>query len=109
MIFDDLANALIFIDDISFEALYRHFLERFQGYPYESEIFSAMVMVPLAQKYDVKWRKMVWMEYMVAMRYVNCDECLVSSFKLQFYLHFSIISLMLYYSVLLSVVVDDLS
>ncbi|KAJ6635703.1 RNA polymerase II-associated protein 1 [Pseudolycoriella hygida] len=63
-----------------FENLYVLFLDHFQGTSYGNESFSSLLMVPLAQKYDSKWRKMVWSEHATALRFVNCgeDQCLGS-------------------------------
>ncbi|KAG4070611.1 hypothetical protein HA402_013531 [Bradysia odoriphaga] len=57
-----------------FENLYVAFLDHFQGTSYGNELFSALVMVPLAQKYDAKWRKMVWSEHAVVLRFITCRE-----------------------------------
>lgn len=57
-----------------FENLYVLFLDHFQGTSYGNETFSSLVMVPLAQKYDDKWRKMVWSEHAVTLRFITCRE-----------------------------------
>lgn len=57
-----------------FENLYVSFLDHFQGTSYGNELFSALVMVPLAQKYDAKWRKMVWSEHAVVLRFITCRD-----------------------------------
>lgn len=57
-----------------FENLYVLFLDHFQGTSYGNESFSSLVMVPLAQKYDIKWRKMVWSEHAIALRFITCGE-----------------------------------
>lgn len=58
----------------SFESLYTMFLDTFQSNSYGDPVFSVMVMIPLAQKYDAKWRKLVWSEYVATMRFVSCQE-----------------------------------
>lgn len=58
----------------SFESLYSVFLDTFQSSSYGDEQFSALVMIPLAQKYDVKWRKRVWSEHIAVLRFVTCTE-----------------------------------
>lgn len=58
----------------SFESLYTMFLDTFQSNSYGDELFSALVMIPLSQNYDVKWRKLVWSEYVAVMRFINCNE-----------------------------------
>lgn len=62
-----------------FENLYVLFLDHFQGTSYGNELFSSLVMVPLAQKYDAKWRKMVWSEHAIALRFITCREEQVKS------------------------------
>lgn len=58
----------------SFESLYTMFLDTFQSNGYNDNVFSILVMVPLAQKFDAKWRKLVWSEYVTTMRFVSCQE-----------------------------------
>lgn len=58
----------------SFEALYTMFLDTFQGNSYGDDLFSVIAMIPLAQCYNVKWRKLVWSEYVASMRFINCEE-----------------------------------
>lgn len=58
----------------SFESLYTMFLDTFQGNSYGDNLFSVIVMIPLAQKYSIKWRKLVWSEYVASMRFINCQE-----------------------------------
>lgn len=65
-------------DKISFEIFYIAFLEQFQGMSYGDPMFGALVMAPLQQKYDVKWRKMVWSEHVAVLRFITCSENEVS-------------------------------
>lgn len=58
----------------SFESLYTMFLDTFQSNSYGDEIFSILVMIPLAQKYNNKWRKLVWSEYVTTMKFISCQE-----------------------------------
>jgi len=58
----------------SFESLYIMFLDTFQSNSYGDDLFSVLVMLPLAQKFDVKWRKLVWSEYVATMTYISCKE-----------------------------------
>lgn len=58
----------------SFESLYTMFLDTFQSNSYGDDLFSVLVMVPLAQKYDAKWRKLVWSEYVATMKFISCTE-----------------------------------
>lgn len=59
---------------ITFERLYALFVEAFESSSYGDELFSALLMVPLAQKYDAKWRKRIWSEHCTALRFVTCTE-----------------------------------
>jgi RNA polymerase II-associated protein 1 len=66
----------------SFESLYTMFLDTFQSQSYGDDVFSALVMIPLAQKYDAKWRKLVWSEYVATMKFISCKETdLVENFQ----------------------------
>lgn len=58
----------------SFESLYTMFLDTFQSNSYCDDLFSILVMIPLAQKYDAKWRKLVWSEYVLTMKFISCQE-----------------------------------
>lgn len=58
----------------SFESLYTMFLDTFQSNSYGDDLFSVLVMLPLSQKYDVKWRKLVWSEYVATMKFISCKE-----------------------------------
>lgn len=58
----------------SFESLYTMFLDTFQSNSYGDNLFSILVMAPLAQKYDPKWRKLVWSEYVATMKFINCQK-----------------------------------
>ncbi|XP_070493539.1 RNA polymerase II-associated protein 1 isoform X2 [Chironomus tepperi] len=57
-----------------FESLYKLFLDTFQAQSYGDDIFSSMVMIPLSQKYDSKWRNIVWSEYAMVLKFINCKE-----------------------------------
>lgn len=58
----------------SFESLYTMFLDTFQSNSYGDNLFSILVMIPLAQKYDSKWRKLIWSEYVATTKFINCQE-----------------------------------
>jgi hypothetical protein len=58
----------------SFESLYTIFLDFFQSSSYGDALFGMLVMIPLAQKYDSKWRKLVWSEYVMTMKFVTSQE-----------------------------------
>lgn len=58
----------------SFESLYKMFLDTFQNVGYSDDLFGVLVMLPLAQKYDVRWRKLVWSEFVPSLRFITCKE-----------------------------------
>ncbi|KAH8307195.1 hypothetical protein KR044_007267 [Drosophila immigrans] len=64
-------------DKGSFEPLYYLFVNHFEAASYGDELFSSLVLLPLAQKYDNKWRRRIWSEHVQAMRFLNCDESLL--------------------------------
>jgi hypothetical protein len=58
----------------SFENLFVMFLDFFQANSYADKLFSILVMIPLAQKYENKWRKLVWSEYAMVLKFISCEE-----------------------------------
>lgn len=76
---------VIFPGKFNFENLYISFLDQFQGSSYGDHTFSRLVMAPLAQKHDIKWRQMIWSEHIHGLRFVTCSENEVSSFCLKIY------------------------
>ncbi|XP_046963820.1 RNA polymerase II-associated protein 1 [Vanessa cardui] len=58
----------------NFQDLYTQFLEQFQSVSYGDSIFAACVLVPLAQRHNVKWRKLLWSEYAGCLRALDCPE-----------------------------------
>ncbi|XP_036338126.1 RNA polymerase II-associated protein 1 [Rhagoletis pomonella] len=65
------------IGKCKFESLYSLFVDHFQATSYGDELFGSLVLVPLAQKYDSKWRRRMWSDYAPALCYLNCDESLL--------------------------------
>ncbi|XP_013115843.2 RNA polymerase II-associated protein 1 isoform X1 [Stomoxys calcitrans] len=57
-----------------FENLYVLFVDHFQAASYGDELFSSLLMIPLAQKYDNKWRRRVWSDCASALRFLDCSE-----------------------------------
>lgn len=55
----------------TFENLYLLLIDHFQGTSYGDATFGALVMVPLAQRYAVRWRQLVWSEHLAVMRFVQ--------------------------------------
>ncbi|EDV96103.1 GH16071 [Drosophila grimshawi] len=66
-----------FEDKANFEPLYYLFVNHFEAASYGDELFSSLVLLPLAQKYDNKWRRRIWSEHVQAVRFLNCDEKLL--------------------------------
>uniref|UniRef100_A0A182VWJ8 RNA polymerase II-associated protein 1 n=1 Tax=Anopheles minimus TaxID=112268 RepID=A0A182VWJ8_9DIPT len=58
----------------SFYGLYQLALDTFQSSSYGHSGFGCLLMVPLAQRYDVRWRNMVWSEYVAVLRFITCEE-----------------------------------
>ncbi|XP_061722363.1 RNA polymerase II-associated protein 1 [Cydia pomonella] len=58
----------------NFQGFYIQFLEQFQSVSYGDCNFAACVLVPLAQRHDVKWRKLIWSEYAGCLRALDCPE-----------------------------------
>lgn len=69
-----------FAEKFNFENLYISFLDQFQGCSYGDKTFGALVMVPLAQKHNIKWRHMLWSEHVHVLRFVACTEQDVNDF-----------------------------
>ncbi|XP_062565677.1 RNA polymerase II-associated protein 1 [Armigeres subalbatus] len=61
-------------DQKSFQGLYQLVLDIFQSSSYGHAPFSALVMVPLAQRYDILWRNLVWSEHVAVLRFITCSE-----------------------------------
>ncbi|XP_041972240.1 RNA polymerase II-associated protein 1 [Aricia agestis] len=61
----------------NFQDLYTQFLEQFQSVSYGDSTFAACVLVPIAQKHDVKWRKLLWSEYAGCLRALDCPETMM--------------------------------
>ncbi|XP_055608804.1 RNA polymerase II-associated protein 1 [Uranotaenia lowii] len=58
----------------SFQGLYQLVLDVFQSSSYGFAPFAALVMVPLAQRYDIQWRNLVWSEHVAVLRFITCSE-----------------------------------
>ncbi|KOB76534.1 RNA polymerase II-associated protein 1 [Operophtera brumata] len=70
----------------NFQDFYTQFLEQFQSVSYGDNTFAACVLVPLAQKHNVKWRKLIWSEYAGCLRALDCPEELLC-YELKDYLY----------------------
>lgn len=70
----------------NFQDFYTQFLEQFQSVSYGDYSFAACVLVPLAQRHNVKWRKLLWSEYAGCLRALDCPkEMLCYEMKHYFY------------------------
>lgn len=49
-------------------------MDQFQGVSYGDRTFSRLILAPLAQKHNVKWRQMAWSEHVHVLRFVTCSE-----------------------------------
>ncbi|XP_055540548.1 RNA polymerase II-associated protein 1 [Wyeomyia smithii] len=58
----------------SYHGLYQLMLDIFQSSSYGHAPFSALVMAPLAQIYDIQWRNVVWSEHVAVLRFITCTE-----------------------------------
>ncbi|XP_023944817.2 RNA polymerase II-associated protein 1 [Bicyclus anynana] len=56
----------------NFQDFYTQILEQFQSVSYGDHTFASCVLVPLAQKHNVKWRKLLWSEYAGCLRALDC-------------------------------------
>lgn len=61
----------------NFQDFYTQFLEQFQSVSYGDYVFAACVLVPLAQRHNVKWRKLLWSEYAGCLRALHCPEVML--------------------------------
>lgn len=59
---------------ITFENLFLLFVDHFEGTSYGDLTFGALLMVPLSQKYNIRWRRLVWSEHVSALRFNQCTE-----------------------------------
>ncbi|KAJ8710984.1 hypothetical protein PYW07_008226 [Mythimna separata] len=70
----------------NFQDFFTQLLEQFQSVSYGDPTFAACVLVPLAQKHNVKWRKLLWSEYAGCLRALDCPEEYLC-YELKDYLH----------------------
>lgn len=67
-----------FGDEQNFESLFIAALDQFQGASYGNRTFGVLILAPLAQRHDIKWRQMVWSEHIAVLRFITCEEKHVS-------------------------------
>lgn len=70
----------------NFQDFYTQLLEQFQSVSYGDYSFAACVLVPLAQRHNVKWRKLLWSEYAGCLRALDCPEIMLC-YKMNDYLY----------------------
>ncbi|XP_077286684.1 RNA polymerase II-associated protein 1 [Arctopsyche grandis] len=58
----------------NFQDLYMQLADQYQAVSYCDPVFAACVLLPLAQKHNIKWRKIVWSEYAGCLRSLDCPE-----------------------------------
>lgn len=75
---NEINGFFLFTGKFNFENLYIAFLDQFQGASYGDNTFGRLVMAPLAQKHNIKWRQMIWSEHVHVLRFVTCTENEVS-------------------------------
>jgi len=63
-----------FGDEQNFESLFIAALDQFQGASYGNRTFGVLILAPLAQRHDIKWRHMVWSEHIAVLRFITCEE-----------------------------------
>lgn len=66
----------------SFQDLYTQLLEQYQGVSYGDKLFGQFMLVPLAQRHNVKFRKAMWSEYAAIVQIFNVTEDEVSKIVL---------------------------
>lgn len=60
----------------NFQDFYTQLLEQYQGVSYGDVLFSNFILIPLMQKHDVQYRKLLWSEYagIVEVCYITADK-----------------------------------
>ncbi|KAJ8961047.1 hypothetical protein NQ314_005976 [Rhamnusium bicolor] len=75
-------NELNFKKDIqgltNFQDFYTQLLEQYQGVSYGDILFGNVILVPLAQKHNIQYKKTLWSEYMGAVQIFNVtpEQCI---------------------------------
>ncbi|XP_044261913.1 RNA polymerase II-associated protein 1 [Tribolium madens] len=58
----------------SFQDFYIQLLEQYQGVSYGDVLFGNFILIPLAQRHSLKWRKTLWSEYMGVVEIFNVTQ-----------------------------------
>lgn len=64
----------LFLGLASFQDFYTQLLEQYQGVSYGDVLFGNFILVPLAQRHSIKWRKILWSEYMGVVEIFNVTK-----------------------------------
>lgn len=65
----------------SFESLYILLWDQFAAKGYADRLFCNVLLIPLQQKYDSRWRLMAWSDYSTSLQYITSSENDVCSLK----------------------------
>ncbi|KAJ8946889.1 hypothetical protein NQ318_008245 [Aromia moschata] len=62
----------------NFQDFYTQLLEQYQGVSYGDTLFGNVILVPLAQKQNIQYKKTLWSEYMGAVQICNvtAEQCI---------------------------------
>lgn len=55
----------------NFQDFYTQLLEQYQAVSYGDTLFGNVILVPLAQKHDIQYKKTLWSEYMGVVQILN--------------------------------------
>jgi hypothetical protein len=55
----------------NFQDFYTQLLEQYQGVSYGDVLFGNFILLPLAQRHSLKWRKTLWSEYLGVVEIFN--------------------------------------
>lgn len=58
----------------NFQDFYIQLLDQYQGVSYGNVLFGNFIVVPCLQKHNVKWRKILWSEYVGAVQICNVTK-----------------------------------
>lgn len=58
----------------NFQDFYIQLLEQYQGVSYGNDLFGNFILIPLAQRHNVKWRKILYSEYAGVVQIFNVTK-----------------------------------
>lgn len=76
-----------FVGLSNFQDFYTQLLEQYQGVSYGNILFANVILIPLAQKHNVKWRKILWSEYAGVVQILNITPDQVLLFNINTYIY----------------------